>query len=104
MLLTSEVTVSAGEIFTMAMRALPSVTHIGEATSGALSDILPKPLPNGWSLRLSHEIYEDGYRILWEGRGVEPEREERVLIPERIDESHLELLRRLGDELGSSNR
>ena len=46
-LLTSDVTVSAAEIFTMAMRALPTVTHRGDTTFGALSDILAKPLPNG---------------------------------------------------------
>ena len=37
-LLTSDVTVSAGEIFTLLMRALPNVVHVGGTTRGALSD------------------------------------------------------------------
>ena len=58
-LLTSDVTVSAGEIFTLFMRALPNVVHVGGATRGALSDMIEKPLPNGWSLALPAEIYRD---------------------------------------------
>ena len=34
-LLTSDVTVSAGEIFTLYMRALPNVIHVGGTTRGA---------------------------------------------------------------------
>ncbi|MEM8725635.1 MAG: S41 family peptidase, partial [Pseudomonadota bacterium] len=38
--LTSDVTVSAAETFTMSLRALPNVTHVGSRTRGALSDVL----------------------------------------------------------------
>ena len=71
-LLTSETTVSAAEVFVMAMRALPNVTQIGETTDGSLSDILSKPLPNGWSLSLSNEVYLDSNGAAWEGKGIPP--------------------------------
>jgi len=71
-LLTSDLTVSAAETFTMEMRALPTVTHVGETTNGALSDILFRPLPNGWTLELSHEVYLDAEGELWENRGIPP--------------------------------
>lgn len=73
-LLTSDVTVSAGETFTLAMRALPNVEHIGGRTRGALSDQLNKPLPNGWTLKLPAEDYRDPGGQSAEGIGVEPER------------------------------
>ena len=71
-LLTSDVTVSAGEVFTLAMRALPNVTHVGTRTRGALSDALVKPLPNGWTLSLSNEVYADAKRAYFETRGIPP--------------------------------
>jgi carboxyl-terminal processing protease len=66
-------TVSAAEIFVLAMRALPNVTQIGEPTDGSLSDILSKPLPNGWSLSLSNEVYLDAKGRGWEGVGIPPD-------------------------------
>lgn len=72
--LTSDMTVSAGEIFVMALRALPQTTHAGEATRGALSDVLEKELPNGWIVELSNEVYRDHDGIAWEGQGIRPER------------------------------
>ncbi|MEM6286920.1 MAG: S41 family peptidase [Bacteroidota bacterium] len=71
--LTTGVTLSSAETFVLQMRALPTVTHIGEVTRGALSDVLFKPLPNGWMLRLSNEIYRDAEGELWEGRGIAPD-------------------------------
>ncbi|GAB5536335.1 MAG: S41 family peptidase [Rubricoccaceae bacterium] len=72
-LLTSDVTMSAAEGFVIAMRALPTVTHAGETTRGALSNVLYKPLPNGWMLSVSNEVYLDAEDELWERRGIEPE-------------------------------
>ena len=71
-LLTSDITVSAAETFTLAMRALPNVRHVGGRTRGALSDQLIKPLPNGWTLTLPAETYTapDGAR--YEGTGIAP--------------------------------
>lgn len=73
-LLTSDVTVSAGETFTLAMRALPNVMLIGDRTRGALSDQLAKPLPNGWTLTLPAEDYRDPDGSSAEGVGIEPAR------------------------------
>jgi len=72
-LLTSHATLSAGEVFVLAMRALPNVTQIGEATNGSFSDALVKPLPNGWTLSLSNEVYLDAKGAAWEGAGVPPQ-------------------------------
>ena len=57
--LSSDMTVSAAEIFLITMRALPNVTPIGDPSTGALSDILEKQLPNGWSTSFSNEVYLD---------------------------------------------
>jgi carboxyl-terminal processing protease len=76
-LLTSNVTLSAAEIFTLAMRALPNVTHMGERTRGSLSDELVKRLPNGWRLTLSNEVYLDADGKGWEGSGIPP----AILVP-----------------------
>lgn len=71
-LLTSDITVSAAETFTLAMRALPNVRHVGARTRGALSDQLVKPLPNGWSLTLPAEVYRDPTGRSDEGSGITP--------------------------------
>lgn len=73
-LVTSDITVSAGEVFTLAMRALPQVTHWGGTTRGALSDQLSKPLPNGWTLTLPAELYRQPDGVAPEGRGIAPTR------------------------------
>ena len=72
-LVTSDVTVSAGEVFTLAMRALPNVSHWGTATRGALSDQLAKPLPNGWELTFPAETYRDPSGLAPEGIGIAPQ-------------------------------
>jgi len=72
-LITSHKTASAAEIFTLALRALPNVTHVGDTTEGILSDMLEKRLPNGWRLSLSNEVYLDSRKTLWEGKGIQPD-------------------------------
>ena len=71
-LLTSDITVSAGETFTLAMRSLPNVRHAGGRTRGALSDQLSKPLPNGWTLTLPAETYRAADGREYEGVGITP--------------------------------
>lgn len=56
-LLTSNRTASAAEIFTMGTMSLTNFRRIGQKTKGILSDALPKRLPNGWEFTLSNEIY-----------------------------------------------
>ncbi len=86
---TSDHTVSAAETFTMAMKALPNVTHVGTTTRGALSDILDKTLVNGWEVGLSNMTYLDSNDKLWEGIGVIPEIKLEVFNNEDILTSHL---------------
>jgi carboxyl-terminal processing protease len=71
-LLTSDVTVSAAEILVLCLRALPNVVHAGQTTRGALSDALPKQLPNGWEFTLSNEIYKDPKQRCFEATGIAP--------------------------------
>nr|CAA6824595.1 MAG: Peptidase family S41 [uncultured Thiotrichaceae bacterium] len=69
-LLSSDMTVSAAEIFLLTMRSIPDVSVVGEASSGALSDILSKTLLNGMEVSLSNEIYLDHAGRNFEGSGV----------------------------------
>ncbi|MAA87194.1 MAG: hypothetical protein CME39_05980 [Haliea sp.] len=85
-LLTSSQTASAAETFTLAMRALPQVTIIGEATQGGFSDQLDKRLSNGWRASLANEFYlsSEGEEFETEGVPVDVEvpqlqREARLL-------------------------
>lgn len=80
-LVTSDITVSAGETFGLMMKALPNVKQVGGATRGAYSDQLPKPLPNGWAFALPGELYKapDGRDL--EGRGLAPDMP-MVLFPQ----------------------
>lgn len=71
--LQSGSTISAAEIFTLAMQARPNVTRIGTPTYGVFSDELGKTLPNGWTFSLSNEIYTAINGEVYEGRGVPPQ-------------------------------
>jgi carboxyl-terminal processing protease len=72
-LVTSDITVSAGETFTLMMKALPNVKQVGGTTLGAFSDQLPKPLPNGWAFALPAELYKGPKGEDLEGRGLAPD-------------------------------
>lgn len=79
-LLTSPFSVSAAEIFTLCMMALPHVTTMGAPTQGILSDVLGKTLPIGWEVGLSNEIYKACDGVLYENIGIPP----KVEIPKSI--------------------
>ncbi|MEL6666675.1 MAG: S41 family peptidase [Pseudomonadota bacterium] len=96
-LLTSNATVSGGEILTMSLRALPNVTHYGEVTRGALSDKLEKPLSNGWTITLSNEEYLDADQKLWEGKGIPPDNPLVVFESEDPLASHLQAVETLAN-------
>ena len=68
--LTSKATVSAAEIFVMAMRVLPHVTLVGMPSNGAHSDILGRTLPNGWEIGLSNEVYTLADGQIYESVGI----------------------------------
>ncbi len=94
-LLTSDITVSAAEILALAMGALPNVTLIGGATRGSLSDELWKPLPNGWVLSLSNEVYIDADSKSWEGKGIPPDIKLEVFPLKDITAGHLKAVRKV---------
>ena len=87
-LLTSDVTVSAGEIFTLLMRALPNVVHVGGTTRGALSDTTEMQLPNKWSLVLPMEVYLDREGQNYEVRGIPPQEKIDVFPPQNLAGAH----------------
>ncbi len=63
-------TLSAAEIFSMAMLAMPNVTRLGESTVGALSDTHRVHLPNGWQIWMSNEVYKAVDGVVYEGVGI----------------------------------
>lgn len=70
LLINSKLSVSAAETFSIMMKNLPQVTLLGEASNGALSDMLQVTLPNGWLLTLSNERYLDMQGKTYEVSGV----------------------------------
>jgi carboxyl-terminal processing protease len=80
-LLSSDLTVSAGDIFTLMMREFPNVTHVGQATSGSLSDALLKTLPGNFAMTISNEIYLDPRGNLYEAKGIPPKLAITLLDP-----------------------
>lgn len=69
-LLTSSNTVSAAETFTLSMAQLPNVQLVGEATHGALSNVLEWKLPNGFEIGMSNEYYLSSNGDWFEGQGI----------------------------------
>ena len=98
-LLTSDVTVSAGEIFTLLMRALPNVVHVGQKTRGALSDKFEKRLPNNWRIEMPMEIYYDPKGQNYEVRGIPPEQELEVFPPDNLAGAHARAVSALIDRI-----
>lgn len=72
-LMTSDVTVSGGELATLAFRGLDQVVQVGSTTRGAFSTPLAKPLPNGWLLELSNEVFAAPDGTVFEERGLAPD-------------------------------
>ncbi len=84
--IAGENTVSAGEIFLMAMSELSNVRLIGENSNGILSDRLEKDLPNGWEMSLSNEVYYDASGKKLEVVGIAPDINISVLSIEALVE------------------
>ena len=102
-LITSGFSVSATEAFTLLMRSLPQVTHLGETTNGALSDVLEKALPNDWEFTLSNEVYADANGQVFEAVGIPPTVSVPVLSKEARDRGEDSALNAAFDVLGLSN-
>ena len=96
-LVINDVTVSAAEIFVLCMKDLPNVTLIGKKTRGALSDVLPKTLPNGWAFGLSNEVYLDSKGTCYEPIGIPPKIELEVIDPTQPDLGHARAIREIAE-------
>ena len=103
-LLTSQVTMSAGEIFTLIMKELEHVTLVGEATYGAFSDVLTKTLPNGWELGLSNEVYADQQGEIFEGHGISPDHEIPAFSIQSLETGVFESYQYVLEQLAKDNK
>jgi len=101
--LMSDVTVSAGEILALVMSSFPNVTLVGEATRGAFSDAIDKPLPNGWKLNLSAEVYRDPEGRNYETKGLPPQIKREVFPANDLTGGHARLVRQLMKEIEEQN-
>ncbi|MFC1556637.1 S41 family peptidase, partial [candidate division KSB1 bacterium] len=72
-LMTNRFSISAADCFALGMRALPHVTNVGIATSGAYSDTYRETLPNGWTVVMGNKLYFDHEGLGWEGIGTPPD-------------------------------
>ena len=81
-LLVSDMTVSAGETFVLAMMSRqPAPARIGTTTQGVFSDTLDRKLPNGWEFNLGNEQYLGPDGKSYEGSGIPPTVETPVFTP-----------------------
>jgi carboxyl-terminal processing protease len=64
--------VSTSENFILAMKALPSVTVVGDTTAGASGAPIVRELSNGWTYQLSEWIEYTPERTIFEGIGLPP--------------------------------
>lgn len=71
--LTNRNSASAAEGFVLAMRALPTVTIVGDSTAGASGNSLPRELPNGWTYRFPISIWYDADYAPFEEIGLVPD-------------------------------
>lgn len=71
--LTSDMTASAAEVATLALRALPNTRSFGSLTYGGLSDPFTYRLPNGWKGTVSNEIYRAIDGQVFENVGIPPD-------------------------------
>lgn len=70
--LTNLSTFSSGETFVLAMLQNKQVKIVGDVTGGALSDAVPRELPNGWLYRLPIADVRDARGTNLEGHGIQP--------------------------------
>lgn len=94
LLLTSDMTVSAGERFVLLMRALPNVLHVGQATQGALNGGLGKGLPNGWEFGMPNEVLRDAQGVVHEVAGIAPSVAFDVFPADDFDDGHVKAVQR----------
>ena len=71
-LLTTSLTISAGETFTFAMRENDNVIHMGDTTAGAFTDAIAFQLRNGWLITVGVGDYRGADGKSYEGIGIAP--------------------------------
>ncbi|NOU46805.1 MAG: S41 family peptidase [Bacteroidales bacterium] len=71
--LTSKLTGSAAEWFTLAMKTLPNTAVVGDTTTGCFSPKVERELPNGWSFTLSSKTAVSADMVQYEGFGIPPD-------------------------------
>jgi len=71
-ILTSDDTASAAEVFILALSQSPNVTLIGSGTEGIFSDMDYFKMPNKWAVSLSHMQFFSAKMVNYEGIGFEP--------------------------------
>jgi len=71
-LITNRHTFSAAEDFTLMLRSLPNVVHLGDTTFGGVATHpVIKNLPNGWSYRMARTLLFDRNKVPIKG-GIPP--------------------------------
>lgn len=95
-LLTSNYSASAADVFAMIMKELPHVTLIGNHTEGIFSDMQSIKMPNGWVVTLSHQQYFSAAMINYEGQGIAPE----ILVKNFRDDSADPVILRAIEKIG----
>jgi len=100
-LLTSDVTVSGGELATLALRQNRRVIHAGATTRGAFSTPLAKRLPNGWLLELSNETFAAPDGTVYEESGIAPQVPLAVYSADAPVEGHWRAIEVLTGMIGS---
>ena len=87
-LLTSDLTISAGETFVQAMMGrTPAPARIGTSTQGVFSDAMPRTLPNGWTFTVGNEEYVGPDGRNYEGVGIPPTVRTPVFTAEDLDQN-----------------
>jgi C-terminal processing protease CtpA/Prc len=88
-LLTSDLTVSAGETFTAALMGRePAPTRSGSTTQGVFSDDMKRTLPDDWTFTLGIEDYLAADRRNYEGVGIPPTVRVPVFTPAELAQHH----------------
>lgn len=96
--LTNRSAYSSAETFMLAMLQNQTITQVGDVTGGALSDAIPRDLPNGWSFRVPIADVRDATGRSLEGVGIMPS----VVVknkPQELKAGHDQALERAIDLL-----
>jgi hypothetical protein len=102
-ILTSRLTISAGETITMAMMERSPgeqpVLRIGEPTQGVYADVISLPLPNGMVLGIPNERYLTTAGKNWEIHGIPPDIAVPVWAPADLEAGRDPALERAVQEI-----